>query len=66
MQTEQSPFRHIHSPRNPALIESWCPGCGVFIAASNDVKKLVTAENIHSCPRDLGNGSKVRKKKVKS
>jgi hypothetical protein len=43
------PVRHAVSLLNPALIESWCLKCGMFIAASDDVRKLQTAENTHAC-----------------
>lgn len=43
------PVRHTVSAVNPALIESWCLKCGLFIAASNDVTKLQTAEESHAC-----------------
>ena len=41
--------RRTISQVNPLLIESWCLKCGVFIAASNDLKKLATAEGSHPC-----------------
>jgi pyruvate/2-oxoacid:ferredoxin oxidoreductase beta subunit len=63
MHLEPFPFRHVNSTLNPALIESWCPGCGVFIAASVDIKKLQTAENTHACPGKPANGySRIKKK----
>lgn len=43
------PVRHTVSAINPALIESWCLKCGLFIAASVDVRKLQTAEESHGC-----------------
>jgi hypothetical protein len=43
------PVRHTVSALNPALIESWCLKCGLFIAASDDVRKLKTAEESHAC-----------------
>jgi len=49
MNLQQHPARHIASVVNPALIESWCLECGVFIAASNDPGKLRTAEESHLC-----------------
>ena len=43
------PVRHIVSAVNSALIESWCLKCGLFIAASDDVRKLQPAEKSHAC-----------------
>jgi len=43
------PFRRFVSPQNSSLIESWCPGCGVFIAAAEDVRNLQAAESSHNC-----------------
>lgn len=43
------PVRHSVSTINPALIESWCLKCGMFIAASDDEKKLQAAEDSHPC-----------------
>jgi len=42
-------YRRIESHVHPTLIESWCPMCGLFVAASEDVKKLKTAEDLHRC-----------------
>jgi hypothetical protein len=53
MAFQQFPIRHKVSVANPALIESWCLKCGMFIAASNDEQKLQTAEHIHSCTNSL-------------
>src|SRR5690348_9858586 len=41
--------RRTISELNPLLIESWCLKCGLFIAASNDLKKLAAAEGSHPC-----------------
>ena len=41
--------RRAISQLNSLLIESWCLKCGLFIAASNDVKKLAAAEGSHPC-----------------
>src|SRR5437016_806637 len=49
MSSPAAPFRHITSPRNPALIESWCLICGMFVAASITMRNLRVAENSHSC-----------------
>ena len=46
-------FKHVPSSLNPAIIESWCLECGVFVAASKDVKKLQAAENSHPCARPV-------------
>lgn len=54
MDRGQQPVRHTISEINPSLIESWCLKCGVFIAASKDVRKLQTVEGIHSCPGAVG------------
>lgn len=40
-------YRHVESHVHPSLIESWCPVCGLFIAASEDVRKLETVEDSH-------------------
>jgi hypothetical protein len=46
-------YRHIASPVHPKLIESWCPLCGLFIAASTDPNKLKAAEDSHGCKKYL-------------
>jgi hypothetical protein len=38
------------NPRNPKLVESYCPGCGLLIAASPRPEVLRILERIHSCP----------------
>jgi hypothetical protein len=50
-------YRRITSPAHPALIESWCPLCGLFIAASPDPSKLKTAEDSHCCKEYLAYSS---------
>ena len=47
MALRQVQYRHIESHVHPTLIESWCPICGWFIAASKDLRKLETAEDSH-------------------
>lgn len=49
MDVQHHPVRHTTSVLNPALVESWCLDCGLFIAASNDPRKLKTAEESHMC-----------------
>jgi hypothetical protein len=49
MDLQHEPVRHIISKLNPLLIESWCLKCGVFIAASSDIRKLQAAEGSHPC-----------------
>lgn len=34
----------------PKLIESYCPGCGLLIAASPSKKILAIMERLHVCP----------------
>lgn len=34
----------------PKLIESYCPGCGLLIAASPSRKILGIMEKLHACP----------------
>jgi hypothetical protein len=38
------------NPRHPKLIESYCPGCGLLIAASPRHEVLRILERIHACP----------------
>jgi hypothetical protein len=49
MDLQQVEYRHIASHVHPTLIESWCLLCGLFIAASQDLRKLKAAENSHRC-----------------
>jgi hypothetical protein len=49
MDLQHVQYRHIASHKHPTLIESWCPICGLFIAASQDPRKLKAAEDIHRC-----------------
>jgi len=39
--------RNLHAIR---LLESYCPGCGLLIAASPSRKILVIMERLHVCP----------------
>lgn len=55
MDLGHEPVRHTVSEVNPSLIESWCLKCGVFIAASSDVRKLQAAEDTHHCLRAARN-----------
>lgn len=57
MTLQQFLVRHTTSMINPALIESWCLRCGVFIAASNDEQKLQAADRSHSRIHSLENPS---------
>ncbi len=38
------------NPRHPKLIESYCPACGLLIAASPRPQVLRILERIHICP----------------
>lgn len=49
MDLQEAQFRRIASLINPVLVESWCPMCGLFVAASKDLRILKTAENSHHC-----------------
>src|SRR2546423_650378 len=42
-------YRRVASHTHPTLIESWCPLCGLFVAAAQDLIKLKAAEDIHRC-----------------
>jgi hypothetical protein len=43
------PYRKI-SPYSAKLVESYCPGCELLIAASPSRKILDTMEKLHDCP----------------
>jgi hypothetical protein len=45
----QKPLR-IASQFSAKLMESYCPGCGLLIAASPSLKLLSVMETLHSCP----------------
>ena len=45
----QIPFLHHRVADRDTLIESVCPGCGDFVAASSDQKNLMIAEAAHVC-----------------
>lgn len=45
----QKPLR-IASQFSPKLMESYCPGCGLLIAASPFPRVLSVMETLHSCP----------------
>jgi hypothetical protein len=51
----QIPFRRVERAVKPQvqLIESRCPLCGGFIAASTDPRLVELAEGIHTCPESL-------------
>lgn len=38
------------NPQHPKLIESYCPACGLLIAASPRPEALRILESIHACP----------------
>jgi len=38
------------NPYHPKLIEAYCPGCGLLIAASPRPDVLRILERIHACP----------------
>jgi hypothetical protein len=38
------------NPHHPKLIESYCPACGLLIAASPRPEVLRILERIHACP----------------
>jgi hypothetical protein len=38
------------NPHHPQLIEAYCPGCGLLIAASFRPEVLRILERIHACP----------------
>jgi len=44
--------RAIHriNVRIPRLVESYCEGCGLLIAASPSKKILAVMEKLHKCP----------------
>ncbi len=47
------PYKHRSSPENPSLIESRCPLCGQFIAATKDLALLAKIESQHECLRSM-------------
>ncbi len=46
-------FEHVANLRRPHVIESYCPNCGLFVAASPNPKLLISAELFHTCPESL-------------
>ena len=46
---KRSPL-HKSNPHAPRLVESYCPGCGLLIAASPSRKILSIMERLHVCP----------------
>jgi hypothetical protein len=46
-------FEHRSSRENPSLIESRCPLCNQFIAASKNLRLITSAESVHDCLRSL-------------
>jgi hypothetical protein len=49
MAASQSCYRRTN-PSAPRLIESYCAGCGLLIAASPSGTLLAIVESIHMCP----------------
>ena len=47
--TNEYPVRKSN-PHTLQLIESYCPGCGLLIAASPSQKILRIMEELHVCP----------------
>ena len=45
------PFEHVANLRRPQVIESYCPSCGVFVAASSSLQTLELAESAHTCAK---------------
>ena len=45
----EQPTRKV-SPYSQRLLESYCPGCGLLIAASPSRKILAIMERLHTCP----------------
>lgn len=52
-ESEPSPdrlaFEHVPNRRMPAVIESYCPNCGLFVGASHNPQLLEVAELAHTC-----------------
>jgi len=38
------------SPQTPKIIESYCSGCGLLVAASPSPRILAMIEELHQCP----------------
>jgi hypothetical protein len=51
--TGTTPFDHRRSTVHATLMESWCPLCRQFIAASPNLDLLLRAELQHECIRSL-------------
>jgi hypothetical protein len=49
------PFRHTVTEDAAKVIESYCPECGAFVAASPSFKTIVIAEALHHCPERYEN-----------
>jgi hypothetical protein len=56
---ESLPFRHFEhvSNQRSLVVESYCPVCKVFIAASSNPKMLALAEQLHECPESTRFGA---------
>jgi hypothetical protein len=52
LMSASQPISFVHQWVNPnhALIQSLCPNCGNFVAASANQKNLTIAETAHMCP----------------
>jgi hypothetical protein len=48
-QFPSNPYRKI-SRYSPKLVESYCPGCELLIAASPSRRILTIMETLHECP----------------
>ncbi|MGB9122835.1 MAG: hypothetical protein WCE73_19620 [Candidatus Angelobacter sp.] len=49
---QQIPFLHHKVSQRHTLIESVCPSCGDFVAASSNQTNLAIAELAHTCSTD--------------
>jgi hypothetical protein len=48
------PFRHTITKDAAKVIESYCPECGAFVAASPSFKTILIAEALHHCADRYG------------
>jgi hypothetical protein len=46
-------FDHVANTKRPYVIQSYCPLCGFFIAASSNPKLIEIAEQEHQCLESL-------------
>ncbi len=47
-----SDFKHCIKSQSPRVIESFCPICEAFVAASPSLRIILIAEALHSCFQD--------------